>query len=254
MAEYTAAPGDVEMGLEERPVVLVEKKSSTRWIWNACTAIFIVALCLGGIVLFDLYWNKRPEPMTPSGQSEMLIEKDTAEKTDPHHMLRQISSKAKAAIHLEGSYDEEVVGSEEKLEWKNNQGQAFSLGGLQLVDNQISIPHTGLYFVYSQASFRVSCSDGDEEEAEKRLTVSHRIWRFSDSRGSKASLMNGVRSACRNTAQEDNNYSNGQGLYKTIYLGAVFQLHTGDRLWTETSQLSQLDTDEGKTFFGVFAL
>lgn len=76
---------------------------------------------------------------------------------------------------------------------------------------------------------------------------------MSDSIGSEASLMSAVRSACQNSAQEDG-FSDGQGWYNAIYLGAVFQLYKGDQLWTETNQLSELDTDDGKTFFGVFAL
>lgn len=164
--------------------------------------------------------------------------------------------KALTALLLDlfaGSYGE-GESFKDQLEWKNGQGQAFAQGGFQLVNNQIVIPKPGLYFVYSQASFRVSCSDGDQEGAGKRLTpLSHRIWRYSDSVGSKASLMSAVRSACQNTALEGS-YNSGQGWYNTIYLGAVFQLNRGDRLWTETNQLSELETDEGKTFFGVFAL
>lgn len=138
-----------------------------------------------------------------------------------------------------------------QLEWRNGQGQAFAQGGFRLVNNQIIIPQTGLYFVYSQASFRVSCNEGDEEK--KRLApLSHRIWRYSDAVGSKASLMSAVRSACQITAQEDS-HRIGEGWYNTIYLGAVFQLNKGDKLWTETNQLAELETEEGKTFFGVFA-
>ncbi|KAM7421413.1 hypothetical protein PAMA_015509 [Pampus argenteus] len=150
-----------------------------------------------------------------------------------------------------GSYDDEDSESlTNKLEWKNGQGQAFAQGGFQLVDNKIVIPQAGLYFVYSQASFRVSCSDGDEHGEGKRLTpLSHIIWRDSDSVGSKTSLMSAVRSACQQAAQ-----GGEQGWYNAIYLGAVFQLNKGDKLWTETSQLSELETDDGKTFFGVFAL
>lgn len=160
-----------------------------------------------------------------------------------------------APIHVlfPGSYDEDE-GLKDQVEWKNGQGQAFAQGGFRLVDNKIMIPHTGLYFVYSQASFRVSCSDGDEEGAGRHLTpLSHRISRYSESMGSDVSLMSAVRSACQNTAQEDS-YSDGRGWYNTIYLGAVFQLNRGDKLETETNQLSELETDEGKTFFGVFAL
>lgn len=150
-----------------------------------------------------------------------------------------------------GNYED---GETDQLEWKNGQGQAFAQGGFRLVNNQIIIPQTGLYFVYSQASFRVSCSDGGEQGAGKRFTpLSHRILRYSDSVGSKASLMSAVRSACQQAAQEDS-YRVEQGWYNTVYLGAVFQLNKGDKLWTETNQLSELETEEGKTFFGVFAL
>ncbi|XP_013856177.1 tumor necrosis factor [Austrofundulus limnaeus] len=130
-------------------------------------------------------------------------------------------------------------------------GQAFAQGGLRLHQNQILVPQTGLYFVYSQASFRVSCSE-EAGHARRPTPLSHRIWRFSDSIGSKVSLMSAVRSACQNGPEEGG--KRGQGCYSSIYLGAVFSLKKGDRLWTETSQLSDLETDEGKTFFGVFAL
>ncbi|KAM3614834.1 uncharacterized protein V6R79_019643 [Siganus canaliculatus] len=251
MVEYTTAAGDVEMGLEERTVVLVEKKSSTEWIWKGFVALLLLLLCFGGVLLLTWYWDGRPEMLAEAGQAEALTDKDTAEKTDPHTKLRRtLSSKAKAAIHLEVGYDDSD-GLTEKLEWRNDQGQAFAQGGFQLVNNQIIIPQTGLYFVYSQASFRVSCVDG--EEAGKQFTpLSHRIWRYSDSIGRDTTLMSAVRSACQNNAQED--ADDEQGWYNTIYLGAVFQLNRGDRLWTETNQLSELETEEGKTFFGVFAL
>ncbi|KAM9353072.1 tumor necrosis factor b (TNF superfamily, member 2) [Symphorus nematophorus] len=254
VAYTTTAPGDVEMGDEKRTVVLVEKKSSsTGRMWKMSAALIFVALCFGGVLLFAWYWNRRPEMLTQSGQTEAQTENKATEKTDPHYTLRRISSKAKAAIHLEGSYDDSKS-SKNQLEWKSGQGQAFAQGGFKLVNNHIIIPHTGLYFVYSQASFRVTCSDGDEEGAGKGLTpLSHRIWRYSDSIGSRVSLMSAVRSACQITAQEDS-YRDGEGWYNAIYLGAVFQLNKGDSLWTETNQLSELETEEGKTFFGVFAL
>lgn len=154
---------------------------------------------------------------------------------------------------LPGSYND-GESLKDQLKWMNGQGQAFAQGGFRLAENQIMIPQTGLYFVYSQASFRVSCSDGDEEGTVKRLTpLSHRIWRYSDSIGSNASLMGAVRSACQPIAQEDD-YRVEHGWYNAIYLGAAFQLNKGDRIWTETNQLSELETEEGKTFFGVFAL
>ncbi|CAJ1062850.1 tumor necrosis factor b (TNF superfamily%2C member 2) [Xyrichtys novacula] len=253
MVAYTTPPGDVELALEERTVVLVEKKSSAGWMWKVSGALLILALCIGGVLLFAWCWNGNSEMKMHSGRNEAQTRMDTSEKTDHHDTLRRIGSKAKAAIHLEGSYDGD--NETNQLEWRNGQGQAFSQGGFKLENNQIIIPQSGLFFVYSQASFRVSCSEGDEEQgAGKRIRpLSHRIWCDSDSVGSKVSLMSAVRSACQNTAQEDG-YSSGRGWYNAVYLGAVFQLHKGDKLWTETNQPSELETDEGKTFFGVFAL
>ncbi|XP_041843841.1 tumor necrosis factor b (TNF superfamily, member 2) [Melanotaenia boesemani] len=245
MVEYTTTPGDVEVGVEERMEVLVEKKTSTGWMWKVFGALLIMALCLGGIQLFVWCWKERLETGMESGQPEASIMTDSTEKTDTHYTLGKVISKSKAVIHLEGNCDE---GEKPKLEWTHHQGQGFAQGGFRLEENQIIIPQKGLYFVYSQVSFRVSCSD-DEEGAGRRFTpLSHRIWRFSNSLGSKVSLMSAVRSACQN------GLGSGQGWYNTIYLGAVFQLNKGDKLWTETNQLSELDTDEGKNFFGAFAL
>lgn len=150
-----------------------------------------------------------------------------------------------------GSSDE---GENRKVEWKNGQGQAFAQGDFRLDNNTIIIPKTGLYFVYSQASFRVTCGEGDKHSPGKsHIPLSHRVWRYSDSIGNEITLLNAVRSACQNSALEGG-YSEGQSCYNAIYLGAVFQLKMGDKLRTETNQLSELETEEGKTFFGVFAL
>lgn len=143
---------------------------------------------------------------------------------------------------------------QKQLVWSNDQGQAFAQGGFKFQDNAVLIPASGLYFVYSQASFRVSCGDEDAEAGSRGLTpLSHRIWRYSDVTGGQSTLLSAVRSACQPSMMEGGN-SEGQGWYDTIYLGAVFRLKAGDKLWTETNQLSQLEADEGTNFFGVFAL
>ncbi|XP_053743546.1 tumor necrosis factor b (TNF superfamily, member 2) [Synchiropus splendidus] len=238
MVAYTAAPGDVETG--ENTLVKMESNSS-RWIWKLLVSILAVTLCVVGVLLSLWLWNGRPDLMAKLGQTELLTQKGT----DHQITLRQIGTTAKAAIHLEGSYDKAEPKS---LVWKNGQGQAFAQGGLELVDNRIRIPRKGLYFVYSQASFRINCSDDDEDSEDPGLmSFSHRIWRDSDMVGGKSTLMGAVRSACQHGTQET-------GWYNAIYLGAVFQLNTGDDLSTETSKLSEVETEDSKTFFGVFAL
>lgn len=61
MVAYTTAPCDLEMGPEERTVVLIEKKSSTGWMWKVSVALLIAALCFAGVLLFAWYWNGKPE-------------------------------------------------------------------------------------------------------------------------------------------------------------------------------------------------
>lgn len=248
MVAYTLTPGDLEMGAQDKTVVLVQKNSSLSWIWKLAVALFFVALCLGAVFVVVWMWSGKAEAMVQSGQREPQMTETPDEKTDPHSSLKPFSSKAKAAIHLEGTCEDNA-----KLEWQSEQGQAFLQGGFKLTDNKIVIPHTGLYFVYSQASFRVSCNDEDSSNS-RRKPLSHRIWRFSESIGNPTSMMSTVRSACSQSAAQVDGSKGGQGWYNAIYLGAVFHLHKGDTLWTETNQLLELETDDGKTFFGVFAL
>lgn len=72
MMEYTTAPSDVEMGLEERTVVFVEKKSSSGRIWKLSGALLFLALCFGGVLLFVWYWNGRPEMLVRSKSFKTL--------------------------------------------------------------------------------------------------------------------------------------------------------------------------------------
>uniref|UniRef100_A0A8C7YFK7 Tumor necrosis factor n=1 Tax=Oryzias sinensis TaxID=183150 RepID=A0A8C7YFK7_9TELE len=235
MVEYSAAATDVEAGVEQKMAVLVEKKRSIGWMWKILVVLVVVALCLGGARLFVWYWSERKRAHGSPFSSDL------------HQSLKQISSNSKAAIHLQGLEENSV------LKWADDEGHAFSRGGLKLVNNEIIIPREGLYFVYSQASFRVSCGDSDTEGTSKNPThLSHRIQRFSKSVGGKTSVMSALRSVCQTGGQVGG--SAEHNWYNAIYLGGVFSLNQGDRLWTETRPLLELETDDGSTFFGVFAL
>lgn len=61
MVEYTTSLSNVEMGLDHRRVVLVEKKSSSGRMWKLIGALFCLALCFAGVLLFVWYMNGRPE-------------------------------------------------------------------------------------------------------------------------------------------------------------------------------------------------
>lgn len=80
MVEYTTTPSDVEMGLEERTVVLVEKKSSTGRLWKVTGALLFVALCFGGVLLFVWYQNGRPEMLVRSSFDPKIVRNPVCKK------------------------------------------------------------------------------------------------------------------------------------------------------------------------------
>ncbi|XP_062291749.1 tumor necrosis factor a (TNF superfamily, member 2) [Scomber scombrus] len=181
------------------------------------------------------------------------------DNSDLHHTLRHLS-KVRAAIHLEGEYNPDYNPDEKTaVEWKNQVDQSHSQGGLELENNEIVIPQDGLYFVYSQASFRVSCSS-DDTNSQAMVHLSHSVKRSSHSYGnndakkSYKTIMHSVRTACQKTFSSD---TDGEGSwYSSVYIGAVFSLNKQDRLKTVTEEkiLPNLEDEQGKTFFGVFAL
>lgn len=145
------------------------------------------------------------------------------------------------------------------VEWKTQVDQSHSQGGLELENNEIVIPQDGLYFVYSQASFRVSCSS-DDANSQPMVHLSHSVRRSSRSYGNNdattpyKTILHSVRTACQKTVSSD---SDGEGSwYSAVYMGAVFSLNEQDRLKTVTEEkiLPDLEDEPGKTFFGVFAL
>ncbi len=146
------------------------------------------------------------------------------------------------------------------VEWQNQVDQAHSQGGLELDNNEIVIPRKGLYFIYSQASFRVDCSGGGADDSKTMVHLSHTVKRWSSTYGnddgqrSYETILHSVRTACQRAASR----SPGEegSWFSTVYMGAVFNLSKGDRLKTvmEEKMLLVLEDDPGKTFFGVFAL
>nr|XP_046231178.1 tumor necrosis factor-like [Scatophagus argus] len=238
MAEYMLAPGDGETDRKGRVEVLRERKSSTGWVCRVSGALLCVALCVGAIRLFAWYWSGRPEVTTQAehhNQTETEAAENITDYSPPlqHHESNSrlsFSSRDKAAIHLVPITSQ----LDEKLEWTADLSQAFSQGGLILENNTIVILQTGAYFVYSQAAFTPSCSSGPSR-------LSYRILCLSLSYSRVIVLMDTVKSVC--TAED--------GL-DSSYLGAVFHLQKGDRLFVETNYFMWLVTHSTKTFFGAF--
>ncbi|XP_069032414.1 tumor necrosis factor a (TNF superfamily, member 2) [Embiotoca jacksoni] len=209
-------------------------------------ALLAFTLCLAAAAAVLLVFNNHTKGPEPDQDSFEL-----------HHTLRHISN-VRAAIHLEGEYSSSVKTS---VEWKTQVDQSFNQGDLRFNNNEIVISRTGLYFVYSQASFRVSCSSSDEDDDDtSKVHLSHTVQRWSpsfgdeDTKRSYQTIMHSVRTACQRTASTDTDEDGSW--FSAVYMGAVFNLRTGDRLRTvmEEKMLKMLEDGPGKTFFGVFAL
>nr|ANA78340.1 tumor necrosis factor alpha [Megalobrama amblycephala] len=230
---------DVEDGTLLLPRVTLSRRkagSSKSGVWRVCGALLSVALCAAAAVCFTL--NK----------SQSNQESTTGLKLTMRDHFSKANYTSKAAIHLTGAYDPQV--SNKTLDWRVNQDQAFSSGGLKLENREIIIPDDGIYFVYSQVSFHISCSS-DRTEDQDIVHMSHLVLRYSDSYGGYKPLFSAIRSACVHAGSDSDDLS-----YNTIYLGAAFQLQARDRLLTETTLLllPRVENENGKTFFGVFAL
>nr|QJU71387.1 TNF2 [Carassius cuvieri x Carassius auratus red var.] len=229
---------DVESQLGEEgalplPQVTVSRRKSG--VWRVCGVLLAVALCAAAAVCFT--FNKSQNNQE-SGNGLRLTLRD-------HLSKENVTSKA--AIHLTGAYDPDVC--TDNLDWKQNQDQAFVSGGLKLVDREVIIPKDGIYFVYSQVSFHISCK-ADVTEEHEGVHMSHAVLRFSESYASYKPLFSAIRSACVQAADTEDLW------YDTIYLGAAFNLRAGDKLRTDTTTelLPRVESENGKTFFGVFAL
>ncbi|KAM9776558.1 tumor necrosis factor a (TNF superfamily, member 2) [Syngnathus typhle] len=214
----------------------------TMAVW--ALALFLAAAAAAAFLIFNMHTKK---PGRDDGSFDI------------HHTLRQLSQRAdavRAAVHLTGQYNPNFANS---VQWMNQVDPSHSQGGLELQDNQIIIPEAGLYFVYSQVSFRVSCGLDDDDAAAaagpatSMVHLTHRVRRWSSSFGNDEyrTILHSVRTACQKTADGEQE----GGWYSAVYVGAVFNLNRGDRLKTVTEKmLPNLEEEAGKTFFGVFAL
>ncbi|XP_056154874.1 tumor necrosis factor-like [Lampris incognitus] len=218
---------------------------SSRHRRRLAAALVAMALCVAGAVFFS--WHAKEQS-------------HTEQDGDLRHMLRQISGNIRAAIHVEGEYN---ASFKDSAEWKRDVNQFHSQGHLKLVNNEIVIPQDGLYFVYSQASFQVSCNSHDEGVAKQEVHLSHIVKRWSKSFGisdpnNYETILHSIRTACeqRPSSGPDSGPDSGGNWFSAVYMGAVFSLMKEDRIRTVTEPrlLPNLDDDPGKTFFGVFSL
>lgn len=122
------------------------------------------------------------------------------------------------------------------LEWEDTYGIAL-ISGVKYKKGSLVINDTGLYFVYSKVYFRGQSCDNQP--------LSHKVYMRNSRYHQDLVLMEGkMMSYC----------TTGQMWARSSYLGAVFNLTSADRLYVNVSELSLVNFEESKTFFGLYKL
>ncbi|XP_072405864.1 tumor necrosis factor-like [Chiloscyllium punctatum] len=126
--------------------------------------------------------------------------------------------------------------------WQNESDSTFT-EGLEFRDNHLIIKRPGQYFVYTQVVFHsMECQP-------QAVYLSHELSKLSPSYPEEAILLKATKSACHSHQRKE-------PWYKTSYQGAIFEFLEGDQIFSRVNEetTGYVDTAEGKTFFGIFAV
>ncbi|CAH2314389.1 tumor necrosis factor-like [Pelobates cultripes] len=141
----------------------------------------------------------------------------------------------KLAAHLTG------VRSKNEISWKGESQNSFLENEMKLKNNALVIPKDGLYFVYTQVIFTgLSCVDTNA------IQLTHKVNKYSDSEGDASPILTSTKTACEVQSKS--------AWFHPIYQGGIFQLDKGDVLSTSTTDIKYVDTNNGKTYFGILAI
>ncbi|XP_041069496.1 tumor necrosis factor-like [Carcharodon carcharias] len=164
----------------------------------------------------------------------------TPQSSDLPRLMKQVGNdpRGKIAAHLTAS----PISREKKVVWQNEVDSTFT-EGVEFRDNHLVIKTPGQYFVYTQVVFHnSSCQD-------KAIYLSHELVKLSSSYPEEALLLKATKSACHY-------HQHGDPWYKTSYQGAIFEFEEGDQIFSRVNEevVGYVDTTQGKSFFGMFAM
>ncbi|XP_053330071.1 lymphotoxin-alpha-like [Spea bombifrons] len=133
--------------------------------------------------------------------------------------------------------------------WRNDTDNAFFQGGLSLKDNKVYIPGNGLYYVYTQATFR-------GRKCPAQSSISHAVLLQSGPYGQVINLLSAQKTACGEQPTETPSSDHGrtQRWSRSIFQGGIFDLEKGDLLYTTTNGQEYLSWTSGESYLGVYAL
>lgn len=190
--------------------------------------VALVGLGLGMYQLFHLQ-KELAELREFTNQS---LKESSFEKQTQHQSLPSEKQKPRCVAHLTGNPNSRSV----VLEWEDTYGIAL-LSGVKYKKGGLVINDAGLYFVYSKIYFRgQSCNN---------QPLNHKVYMRNSKYPGDLVLME---------ERKLNYCTTGQMWAHSSYLGAVFNLTSADHLYVNISQLSLINFEESKTFFGLYKL
>ncbi|KAF6074466.1 Fas ligand [Phyllostomus discolor] len=193
--------------------------------------MILVALVAVGLGMFQLFHLQKELVELRESSSQRHVE-SSLEKQIGHPSPPSEKREPRKAAHLTGKPNSRSV----PLEWEDTYGIAL-VSGLKYKKGSLVINDTGLYFVYSKVYFRgQSC---------KRQPLNHKVcMRHSKYPQDLVLMEERMMDYC--TA--------GQMWARSSYLGAVFNLTSADQLYVNVSEISLVNFEESKTFFGLYKL
>ncbi|ERE70970.1 tumor necrosis factor ligand superfamily member 6-like isoform 1 [Cricetulus griseus] len=200
--------------------------------WLPVIFFMVVAALVGlGLGMYQLF-HLQKELAELRELTNQSLKVSSFEKQIYHPGQPSEKEEPRCVAHLTGNPSSRSV----LLEWEDTYGTAL-ISGVKYKKGGLVINVPGLYFVYSKVYFRGhSCTN---------QPLSHKVYMRNSKYLGDLVLME----------EKKLNYCTpGQMWAHSSYLGAVFNLTSADHLYVNISQLSLINFDESKTFFGLYKL
>ncbi|XP_073494123.1 lymphotoxin-alpha-like [Phyllobates terribilis] len=137
---------------------------------------------------------------------------------------------------------------QDSLAWTNDTDNSFSRGNLSFENNKLLVLHQGLYFIYSQALF-----GGTQCPQQNKNLVSLNVMLDSKMENDNVILLRAYKTPCEQLQLSPKNTGSAAMWNRSIFLGAVFQLEKGDKLYVTTTGTEFLRREPGTIYFGAYA-
>ncbi|XP_063289333.1 tumor necrosis factor-like [Pelobates fuscus] len=226
---------NVESQMENGLLVVREIKPKQRfchWLGICSFVLLLVATVILALLHFEIL--PRPAKKDEIEMPEFVGIKTFLDSV-PQEARAQTRVANKLAAHLTG------VRSKNEISWKGESQNSFLENEMKLKNNALVIPKDGLYFVYTQVIFTgLSCVDTNA------IQLTHKVNKYSDSEGDSSPILTSTKTACEVQSKS--------AWFHPIYQGGIFQLDKGDVLSTSTTDIKYVDTNNGKTYFGILAI